>query len=289
MTWIKEHASPRMNYYVSLKDPELPDEAIVLFSKYLKAAPYLIPSNPEAATNVLWHPDLHLDNIFVDPETCKITSIVDWQSASVAPLFYQSCVPRMFRHDGPVQEGWVVPSRPKNFDSLSTEEQARIDQDLENETIHKYYEAMVFKRAPRHWAVLEKQRDVHLKRNPTWLVTGAWENRDLFFLRQSLIAVAALWDRLRPDEATECPIEFTREELDLHAKEDENMTGVGSMLKLFQDQGVLPVDGMVDPEDYETAKNNCRKFKDIFVGLAKDEEEKELFSKLWPYQEQESD
>ncbi|EEP78284.1 predicted protein [Uncinocarpus reesii 1704] len=67
------------------------------------------------------------------------------------------------------------------------------------------------------------------------------------------------------------------------------MTGIGNMLKLFQDKGVLPVDGMVDPEDYEAAKANSMKFKEIFVGLAKDEEERDLFNKLWPYQDQESE
>lgn len=100
-----------------------------------------------------------------------------------------------------------------------------------------------------------------------------------------MIAIAALWERVCPDETTECPIDFTKEERDLYVKEDENMTGVGGMLKLFQDQGVLPMDGMVDPDDYETAMSNCKKFKDIFLGLAKDEEERELFSKLWPYQD----
>lgn len=288
MAWVKLHASPRMNYYVSLKDPELPDQALALLLKYLQVAPYLVLSDREAGANVLWHPDLHIDNVFVDPTTCKITSIVDWQNASVAPLFYQSCIPRMFRHDGPVREDWSVPSRPDDFDSLGEEEKRQIDLDLESEIVHKYYEAMVNKHAPHHWAVLKQQRDIQLKRNPTWLVTGSWESRNLFFLRHSLIAVAALWDRLRPDEATECPLDFTREELDLYAKEDENMTGIGKMLKLFRDQGVLPVDGMVDSEDYETARVNCQKFKDIFIGLAKDEEERQLFSKLWPYQDRES-
>ncbi|KLJ08587.1 hypothetical protein EMPG_15980 [Blastomyces silverae] len=291
VAWIEKYASPRINYYVSPKESELPNQALALLSKYLKVAPYLVPSDndSEAVANVLWHPDLHLDNIFVDPATCQITGIIDWQSASIAPMFYQSCIPRMFRHDGPVREGWVVPERPDNFDSLSEEEQTRMDQNLESERMHKFYEAMVYKHAPNHWEVLQRHRDIQLKRNPTWLVTGVWENRDLFFLRQSLIAIVALWDTLpHPNSTTKCPINFTRAELDLHGKEDENMTGVGNMLKLFRDKGVLPVDGMVDPEDYEAAKANSVKFKEIFVGLAKDEEERELFNKLWPYQDQES-
>ncbi|EFE31294.1 uncharacterized protein ARB_01916 [Trichophyton benhamiae CBS 112371] len=287
IAWINRHASPRINAYISLKDPELPDHALNLLTKYLDAILYLIPHDPAPCANILWHPDLHLDNVFVDPTTCEITGIVDWQGARIAPLFYQSCIPRMFRHNGPVREGWIVPSRPENFDTLTPEEQSQLDRNLEKETVHKYYEAMVCKHSPRHWEVLKDMRYIQRKRSPTSLVTGVWENRDLFFLRQSLIAIEALWDKLRPDETVEAPISFTRGELDLHMKEDENISGVGSMLKLFRDQGVLPDDGMVDPEDYDTAKTNCQKFKDIFIGLAKDEQERELFSKLWPYQDKE--
>ncbi|KAJ5188432.1 hypothetical protein N7491_004757 [Penicillium cf. griseofulvum] len=76
------------------------------------------------------------------------------------------------------------------------------------------------------------------------------------------------------------------EDVELHSKEEENIDGVGKLLTLFRDEAVLPVGGMVDPKDYDTAQENSRKFKDIFIELAKDDDEKkELFTKLWPYQE----
>ena len=75
------------------------------------------------------------------------------------------------------------------------------------------------------------------------------------------------------------------EDVQLHSKEEENIDGVGKLLTLFRDEAVLPVGGMIDPKDYDTAQENSRKFKYIFIGLGKDDEEKELFSKLWPYQE----
>ncbi|CAI7566918.1 unnamed protein product [Penicillium discolor] len=68
---------------------------------------------------------------------------------------------------------------------------------------------------------------------------------------------------------------LTNEDVDLHSKEEENITSVGKLLTLFRDESVLPAD----------AQKNSRKFKDIFIGLAKDDEEKELFTRLWPYQE----
>jgi hypothetical protein len=118
-------------------------------------------------------------------------------------------------------------------------------------------------------------------RKPVWIVTGVWENRDLFFLREALMNIAAHWEEIFPN--IPCPIAFSSEETELHSKEEENVKGVGQLLLMFREQVVLPVDGVVDPEDYEVAlKNNC-KFQDIFIELAKTEEEKELFNDPWPY------
>ncbi|KAJ6180855.1 Aminoglycoside phosphotransferase [Penicillium mononematosum] len=289
IAYIKSHAIPRMNYHRSLKTKEDPEDGLALLDKYMKVAPYLTPQPTNGAAsegapsnNVLMHPDLHLDNIFVDPETLQITRIVDWQSARVAPLFYHADVPRMCAHRGPLPEGWAVPERPEDFGILSAEEQRKIDDDLESQILHKYYEAQVYRRSPRYWSVLKDMR-IPIFRKPVWLVTGAWENRDLFFLRESLMSLFAHWEELVP--GVPCPINFTIEDVELHSEEEENINGVGEMLRLFRDESVLPVDGMVEPKDYDIAQKNSRELKDTFIGLAKDDEERELFTRLWPYQE----
>ncbi|KOS39972.1 hypothetical protein ACN38_g9170 [Penicillium nordicum] len=145
IAYIRSYAIARMYYYRSLNTQEHPEDGLALLTQYMKVARYLIPrstngavSNEAVSKNVLTHPDLHLDDIFVDPETLQITRIVDWQSACVAPLFYHADVPRMCTHRGPLQEGWVVPERPEEFDTLSAEEQRKIDDDLESQILHKY-------------------------------------------------------------------------------------------------------------------------------------------------------
>jgi hypothetical protein len=106
----------------------------------MKVAPLLVPQNNEVANStLLWHPDLHLDNVFVDPESYKITPIVDWQSTTAAPVFFQCSVLTMFRHSKPVRDGWVVPEQPSNFDTVDEEEKFQINENLESKTIHKYY------------------------------------------------------------------------------------------------------------------------------------------------------
>jgi hypothetical protein len=143
--------------------------------------------------------------------------------------------------------------------------------------MHKYYEAQVYKRSPVHWAVLQ-QRAIPILRKPVWLVSGVWENRDLFFLRDALMDITTHWSEFFPDIT--CPIEFSSEDIARHSKEEENIKGVGEMMLMFRQQAVLPVDGMVDPDDYELARENNRKFRETFIGLAQDEEERELFRNL---------
>jgi hypothetical protein len=191
----------------------------------------------------------------------------------------------MFKYSGPVSEGWVVPERPADFASLSAAEKAKIDSDLEAETLHKLYESLVYKRSPRHWSILSN-RNLETFRSPTQLVTNVWGKHNLFSLRDSLITLSTQWDTLFPERTLPCPIRFTEKELEMHRKEKENMQGVGAIMALLRDGGALPAnDGMIESEDFEMAQSNNRKFKEVFVRGAEGEEERELFERLWPYQE----
>ncbi|KAJ5380208.1 uncharacterized protein N7496_002636 [Penicillium cataractarum] len=77
--WVKAHAVPRLNYYRPNRSKELPEDGVLLLEKYMNIFPLSCPqpSDESSSANVLWYPDLHLDNIFVDPDTCQITHIVD--------------------------------------------------------------------------------------------------------------------------------------------------------------------------------------------------------------------
>ncbi|KAH6664173.1 hypothetical protein B0J14DRAFT_706613 [Halenospora varia] len=75
--FVKAHARPRMNYTRSLTDPESPDEVLDLLDRYL--APAMVPpqSSDDTHSPTLWHPDLHRDNVLVDPESKQITRVID--------------------------------------------------------------------------------------------------------------------------------------------------------------------------------------------------------------------
>jgi Ser/Thr protein kinase RdoA (MazF antagonist) len=94
-----------MNYHRSLTELEMPHEMLNLIDRYLQLAPAMVP--PQSTEDIdihsptLWHPDLHPNNIFVDPASKKISHVIDWQSASSLPLFYHFHVPTAIKHHGP--------------------------------------------------------------------------------------------------------------------------------------------------------------------------------------------
>lgn len=90
----------------------------------MKVYKYILPRIEPTHHPVLWHPDLHTNNIFVDPEDpAKITGIIDWQCAHLAPMFLQVRHPALLDFDGPLPESFKLPKLPHNCDQLTPQEQ----------------------------------------------------------------------------------------------------------------------------------------------------------------------
>ena len=87
------------------------------------------------------------------------------------------------------------------------------------------------KRVPHHWHYLH-QPMVPLLKKPVQLVTGVWENDDLFFLRDSLIALFTRWNEIFGEDM-QCPITFLAEELQRHARQEEDVEGMETCCPCF--------------------------------------------------------
>lgn len=68
---------------------------------YLKMVRYLLPTDRTIEYPSLWHPDLQLENILVDPKNpTQVVGIIDWQAVEVAPLFAQARRPDFLDYEG---------------------------------------------------------------------------------------------------------------------------------------------------------------------------------------------
>lgn len=249
-----------MNYHRSMEYPETPDDYIALLEKYMALAPLLAPTPTSEQLNRISHPDLHLDNIFVDPETYCITSIIDWQQTAVAPAFLQRSYPQMLELTAS-----PCPDQKKQEEKMLLEHYCDVTKtnnsirsQLLNDPLHE------------------------LKTDPIALVPGCWEREDLFSLRNSLIKVVARWTDPKYKQDS-IPVDFGEEELIRHGDEMNLLEGISDIVHQLQEAGLIPLGGMARPEYYERAMELNERFNDEFVGLAENESQQDLHAKVWPY------
>lgn len=274
LEWAKTNAKPRMNYYRSQVDLEKPEEYILLLEKYLRLVPLIasLLCQGSVATS-LYHPDLHLDNIFVDEESTQISSIIDWQSAAIKEPFFQPRTPR-----------FIIGAGSSDTGQLPDDDAAYNGSKNVKELLQFYHLLSRSKNPKRYDSRNHKMRSVIIQ--PSLLVTGAWSRRDMASLRQSLIRVLVYWDEIFPEGIT-CPIDFTKEELAAHEVEMENMTGIGEALRNLDATNQIPLGGVVPSEYYDEACRINDHMKNVFKDLAEDDAQRIWFSKLWPYQDDE--
>ena len=272
--YIQSHAKPRMNFSRSMEEPESPSDALSLITRYMKLGPFLVPPKSEAtAWRALSHPDLHLDNVFINMTTGIITAIIDWQTTSVSELFWQPSRPLMLTvtglsDDDQLLEDMSYIESPKGYSRPSAE-------------LLALYNRLTRLRNPRRWAASRVEHG-DILRKPVSLVTGAWEREDIFSFRHALITVVANWATIMP-KSVECPVQFTDLELKLHGEEMEVVESVGTIMHELQETQSIPFGGMVPQEKYEAARTVSNYFKNWFVSQAEDEEQKQFYPKIWPY------
>ncbi|KAL8902175.1 MAG: hypothetical protein Q9207_004847 [Kuettlingeria erythrocarpa] len=86
---------------------------------YLALVDFLLPTDGSIRRPHVWHPDLHRENIYVDPtKPTQIVAIIDWQSASLLPLFDHAREPYVLNYDGPEVNGLERPKLAEDYDSL---------------------------------------------------------------------------------------------------------------------------------------------------------------------------
>jgi hypothetical protein len=268
--WAKAYAKPQINAYRSIETPVSPDDYISLLNRYLQVAPYVSPGPFRTS---LSHPDLHLDNIFVDPDTKKITCIIDWQSASVSEPFLQYRIPRM-----------LLPVDRRSSYGLETMAEQFGSGEGSNKTadLLSHYRNLSRLKNEQRWAAVNLHNR-SLLTDPVSLLCGAWSKSDVFSFRHALIHLASRWKEIVP-ATTPCPIQFTEHELQLHNSELELVEGLGEVLHQLQSDDLIPLGGMVPREGYEQALHVNNVVREMFVDMAQSESQKALYSRIWPYQ-----
>ncbi|KAJ5783417.1 Aminoglycoside phosphotransferase [Penicillium psychrosexuale] len=250
---------------------------------YLKVAKYLSPEKKEISKPALWHPDLHGDNIFVNPDQpTEILSIIDWQAVNLSPLFLQARHPALIEFDGPIPVGLQSISLPKNFDELSAEEQLEAKKLRAAQSLYKLYDIQMMQHCPEIAAALQF-RDSLLGQ-----ITGL--SGSLFSDGEPI--VQGMLIRLQEEWATHvgssipCPLSFTDEDKEKQKEDERKWASSVVLLEEFLDQvGVYRGwDGWVNHGSYEHFKVRLEQCRHGFLdSQCTTSEERSQWEAKWPF------
>jgi len=269
--WATTYAKPRINCFNALEEP---NTYMKLLHQYMDLVTRIMP--PPMWTS-LSHPDLHLGNIFVDPDTRQITGIIDWQSTSVCEPYFQCDIPRMLVLTG---QNFSEPTFTKEFSFNSKEGKTLINE----EALLDYYQHLSQQKNPQRWEALNIPfRKIIIA--PTRAVSGAWENFDLYSLRDSLITIVSLWPQIVSRTRNPCPVQFTENELECHSNESEIAEALSPMIHQLHNDNRIPLGGMVYAERYEHVLATNKQCYKLFVDMTETEDQKQIALRLWPYQD----
>ena len=119
---------------------------------------YLLPTDQSIQSSCLWHDDLHIENIFVDPENpTNVIGIIDWQSAELAPLFEHARQPYFLDYDGPPTFGLERPRLPENLAQLDPAAQKEAKALFLKQSLSALYKAVLHRQNSRLYRAMAFQ------------------------------------------------------------------------------------------------------------------------------------
>lgn len=267
------------------------EKKIQAIQEYLKIVKYLLPDDRSIQKPHIWHDDLHLENIFVNPDDpSDILAFIDWQSTELAPLYDHTIEPYILEYDGPPLGSLL--ERPKFEDvrklfgeDPESERKAKslylkmnlvaLYRFLVHKTNKQLFQALEY-RETDSFQLLLFARNLFVDGEATYLAL--------------LVELQRSWADLPGVQANhnpECPIRFSDEEIStIEADSEGAALGINLMRdaqerlgsQFFQEQGLIENDKL------EEAKRELREIKqDLIREYASNEAEAKEWDEAWPF------
>ncbi|KAI7975757.1 hypothetical protein EIK77_005507 [Talaromyces pinophilus] len=241
-----------------------PSEYMELIFKYAALQQQLIRPEFDNDPCTLSHPNLSLDNIWIDPSTEKIVSLTGWQSITITPPLLKRPYPKF----------------------LDTEFQTQSDDRSLPLPKERYRELVKSSDPLRYDRIFSNPQKYELLMGPMSNIFNAWNNCGIFALRESLLAFR---NSQEIDLAKSVPEldQFSSEELESHAREKyarQELDVLFNMIQNVQHTVNIPRDGRVLTEDFEHAKELSEVYRRQYIDLAgATKSRKAMHEKTWPF------
>ncbi|KAH7394510.1 kinase-like domain-containing protein [Pyrenochaeta sp. MPI-SDFR-AT-0127] len=266
------------------------EDHLGLLERYQMLTPHLLPNDPLHSFNqpTLRHPDLTPGNIFISPDTGRISCLIDWQHSIIQPQLLAAGYPRAFENpDDELSPDLVEPKLPQDMESMPVEEQA-VQRELYRQRLLFFgYRVLNGHLNQHHIAAL---RDPLLL-GRQMLVDRAgrqWEG-NLVTLKGAIIRAVQFWEHLPDVEDIECPVRFEKTDLDEFAEIEDGWLKMSVVMDNWRTRvSNMTEEGWVRNEDYEEARKQLKELKEeIRLQCEGDEEDIQAILTGWPFRDRE--
>lgn len=266
--FVKKMGWDRPNYFQSIKNTEDPRDIAKLTMQFSAISPY-IGEHAADDLSTISHPNLNLDNIFINPDTNEITCLTGWQGTVISPPILKSPNP---------------PFLDSKFETVTGNWSVKHPRDL--------YRELISEADPlRYYRIYENPEQYHVVTAPLSAICRSYEAQTTFELRESLVNFINYYDLEGGDKSLPPDVRQTSEELRKHEHERLARSELQMTFHMVQDANRLngtdypniPLDGRVRTEDFKTAQSLARDYKKDYIDLAGTNKNRlALHKKLWP-------
>ncbi|KAL1798887.1 hypothetical protein ACET3X_002924 [Alternaria dauci] len=261
-----------------------PEEKLTALGQYRQIVDAILPGNKTICDPYLWHDDLHDDNIFVDPSNPgKITTIIDWQSCHISPLFNHNADPAFLDWDGLEPENLDLTPKP-DLSGLSPEEKSAALRDYAHLNIFIAWRKLMQAKNPDLFEVTEFRKTASY--GLLFLAHRMFEYGEAHF-QSLLVDLKDTWPTVTAVTGqTPFPFDFSDAEIErIKFKSDCAVAGTELVAQVKETMGELwPDKGFIDHERYDACRAALKEMKEQLIEqLAENEEERAEYERYWPF------
>jgi aminoglycoside phosphotransferase (APT) family kinase protein len=266
-----------------------PEDYLKLLESYQVLAPYLLPKDPKHSYNqpTLRHPDPAPGNIYISPETGRVTCLIDWQHTIVQPCILAAGYPSAFENpDDEMDPDLKFPQLPEDLASWSEHEKAAAQDLHRRRVLFHSYRVFNGNRNRSHLAALNDP--LHFGRKMLVERASRQWTGDSVTLRGLLMRAVQYWEHLPDVAGIRCPIEFESSEREAFLDTEDFWQKMSIGLRMWHDKVGMSEEGWVLNYDYENAKQKLVDLKEeIWKQCEGDAEDEEWFCAGWPFRDRE--
>ncbi|KAK6810705.1 hypothetical protein RU639_013517 [Aspergillus parasiticus] len=227
----------------------------------------------------LWHTDLHMGNIFVAPDdNARITSLIDFQSTSILPLFLQAQWPIFLKPPQNYVKGLVQPELPDNINQLDNDDKTLALQEWSQSKLAKGYEVATLLENKRAYSAMDIPRVFR----ETFVRCSEISEVGAIPLRECLIEIQRNW--LNLGFTGNCPFSFNDEEINAHEREFAEYQAWDEAQQLALECLDTDAEGWIAPQlDISEKRRQNRELLAMYIERKAMEKSAGEVRALWPF------